>query len=260
MRQALRWRFRDHPDVETAWGSFAREASAAGATRVSLYSDGKYRVGEMHGQSGPPPELPLPSELEKVRVDGPWLHDVVVRASQPEGARDKLLPVVETERLRLRAIRHADAPSLHRALSDDETMRYWSRGPLESLEETRGYVSWNVEADESLCWAITELGRLEEALGWFIIRPRGPRVGEIGYILVPSGRGRGLAREASQALVEHPLGGRSFRRLIADIDPDNLPSIQLVERLGFQKEAHLRGEWETHLGIRDSLIYGRVWD
>ena len=43
---------------------------------------------------------------------------------------------------------------------------------------------------------------------------------------------------------------------MADTDPDNVGSIKLLEKLGFQKEGHLRSEWETHIGVRDSLIFG----
>ena len=50
------------------------------------------------------------------------------------------------------------------------------------------------------------------------------------------------------------------RRVFADIDPDNAPSIRLVERLGFTIEGRLRAEWETHIGVRDTLIYGLLRD
>lgn len=259
MRQALRWRFQPVLETRRAWPGFAETARTAGAAVKDALQEGDpYWVGELHGSV--PKEMPLPPDLEALCVDGPWLHDVVVRAGQPETERDKLLPVIESERLHLRALRHADAPSVHRALSDPDTMRYWSRGPLDTLEETRGYVAWNVEADESWCWAITEKTDPTVALGWFIIRIRGPGLGEIGYILVPSARGRGLAREAAAAIVAHPLGGGAFRRLNADVDPDNEPSLAVVEGLGFAREAHLRGEWETHIGIRDSIIFGRLRD
>ena len=51
-----------------------------------------------------------------------------------------------------------------------------------------------------------------------------------------------------------------LRRIFADTDPDNLGSIALLERLGFQYEGRLRGEWETHMGVRDSLIFGLLRD
>lgn len=45
-------------------------------------------------------------------------------------------------------------------------------------------------------------------------------------------------------------------RIFADVDPDNLASIRTFEQLGFRHEGVLRGNWETHIGVRDSVILG----
>ena len=52
------------------------------------------------------------------------------------------------------------------------------------------------------------------------------------------------------------------RRLYADTDPDNAASNRLLESLGFTLEGRLREQWTTHIGRRDSLIWGllhREW-
>ena len=36
--------------------------------------------------------------------------------------------------------------------------------------------------------------------------------------------------------------------------------IALLERLGFRREGLLRAEWETHIGVRDSVILGLLRD
>jgi hypothetical protein len=58
--------------------------------------------------------------------------------------------------------------------------------------------------------------------------------------------GRGLAREAVGLAIAHAFGGPGLRRIEADIDPRNLASCALVERLGFQREGLLRERW--HVG------------
>ena len=50
------------------------------------------------------------------------------------------------------------------------------------------------------------------------------------------------------------------RRVFADTDPENVSSLALLERLGFRREGLLRGEWATHLGVRDSVILGLLRD
>ena len=51
-----------------------------------------------------------------------------------------------------------------------------------------------------------------------------------------------------------------LHRVFADIDPDNAASIGVVVRLGFRLEGRLRQAWKTHIGLRDSLIYGFLRD
>lgn len=46
------------------------------------------------------------------------------------------------------------------------------------------------------------------------------------------------------------------RRVFADTDPDNAGSNQLLKRLGFTLEGRLRGDWETHIGVRDTNLWG----
>ena len=43
---------------------------------------------------------------------------------------------------------------------------------------------------------------------------------------------------------------------MADTDPENDASNALLKDLGFTLEGRLRGEWETHIGVRDSFIWG----
>jgi len=49
-----------------------------------------------------------------------------------------------------------------------------------------------------------------------------------------------------------------LHRIAADVDPDNSASLSLFLRAGFQREGLLRGNWKTHLGVRDSVILGKL--
>ena len=165
-------------------------------------------------------------------------------------------PTLTTPRLVLRGLRFDDATALHTALSDEDTMRYWSRGPLTTVDQVREYIRYNVEGEGVQCFAITNKGALEHALGWVVLIDRREGVAEIGFILQPDAQGRGVAGEAARRVLDHAFDTRSLRRVFADVDPENERSIKLLEWLGLRREGHLRGTWETHIGIRDSLIYG----
>ena len=79
-------------------------------------------------------------------------------------------------------------------------------------------------------------------------------------MIAPAARGRNLAVRALAIALVEAFDTLGARRITADIDPDNQASIRVFERLGFTLEARLRGEWEMHIGVRDSLIYGLLRD
>ena len=78
---------------------------------------------------------------------------------------------------------------------------------------------------------------------------------EIGYISCIDRQGEGVAREYTAALVDHLLD-TGTRKLIAEVDVENTPSIRLLERLGFTREALFREHETTHKGLCDVAIYG----
>ena len=209
-----------------------------------------------------------PSEAARERLGdappawGPGVAAAVVVETRPSFEAEKALPVLETARLRLRPLRVDDAEAMFEALGDPATMRYWSRGPFSDVEALRAYMAVNVEAASMRCWAVCapQTGRDEadRARGWVVLIEAKPGVHELGYILVPSARGRGWAREAVGRVVEHAFDELEARRLVADIDPDNVASIALVEAIGFRREGLLPAEWETHIGVRDTVLFGLV--
>jgi [ribosomal protein S5]-alanine N-acetyltransferase len=165
----------------------------------------------------------------------------------------------ETERLVLRPLRATDADALHSIYGDAEATRWSSRPPHANLEETRERIAESVADPDWRRWVITLKGD-DTAIGTLgAYEKRQGGVIEIGYALAPVRWGNGIAREAVRALVTL-LFAEGNRRVFADTDPENVASNHLLEQLGFVREALLRGEWETHLGVRDSYIWGMLAD
>jgi [ribosomal protein S5]-alanine N-acetyltransferase len=175
------------------------------------------------------------------------------------GIDDVTAPILKTGRLVLRQLRTDDAAELFKTLSDDLVMQYWSSGPHQNIDETKSYIAWNADADaEHKCWAITFDGK--KAMGWVILLPHRKDSFELGYILGRQYWRQGYLSEAAEAVIDYAFRELKARRVMADTDPDNEASIGLLTKLGFRKEGHLRAEWETHIGIRDSLIFGLLGD
>ncbi|WP_277316300.1 GNAT family protein [Sphingomonas sp. AOB5] len=166
-------------------------------------------------------------------------------------------PVLTSERLILRPRSVADAAALHAIFSDVELMHWWSSAAHERMEQTVEEISR--ERPGWRAWAITLKGD-DTAIGTVAVgEKRQGNVAEIGYILNRAHWGGGIAREAVSRVIDQ-IFDEGQRRVFADTDPDNVASRGLLERLGFKLEGYLRQEWETHIGVRDTTLYGLLRD
>ena len=77
---------------------------------------------------------------------------------------------------------------------------------------------------------------------------------EVGYWLLPEGRGRGIATRAVRTLADH-VHGNGVLRLEAVVRPENERSIRVLERLGFTREGRLRSLLRYAGGRADAFIY-----
>ena len=168
-------------------------------------------------------------------------------------------PVLQTARLTLRPLRVEDADALHPMYADVAANTYGSHPSTTTVEESRERVAKAVADTDWRAWAITLSGD-DIAIGTVACyEKRQGKVTEIGYILSRAYWGNGYVTEAVAALIDL-LFDEGQRRVFADTDPDNPASIAVLQRLGFTLEATLRAEWETHIGVRDSLIWGLLED
>jgi RimJ/RimL family protein N-acetyltransferase len=145
--------------------------------------------------------------------------------------------VLTTARLGLRPHQPGDEPFMLQLNSDPEVVRYTGDGPFAELSEAEAVV-----ASLARQYREERMGRflaIELAtgapIGWCGLKrlsPGGPV--DLGYRLLRSAWGRGLATEAARACVAYGFGELGLHRLIAKVAPDNLGSVRVVTKLGFQ--------------------------
>jgi RimJ/RimL family protein N-acetyltransferase len=162
------------------------------------------------------------------------------------------MTTLETERLTLRMFREPDTDAYAEMMADPEVMRFLGGKPMSRMEawrsmvmvighwHLRGYGFWAVEERES--------GELLGRVGCW--RPEGWPGIEVGWTLRRAYWGRGYATEAARASLAHAFTALDQPHVISLIDPANVNSIRVAERLGEKVE----GEWEI-LGTK-VLIYG----
>ncbi len=163
------------------------------------------------------------------------------------------MPTIETKRLIIRLAQPEDAEAIYSYRSDVVANRYQGWFPA-SVEEVRDYISNMPQtldvADTCFQFAIigVEENRLIGDMG-IIFTNHSNTQAEVGCTLHTDYQGKGYATEALKAMVDYLFVKLGKHRIIASVDPRNKASIQLIERLGFRKEAHfkesyyLRGEW-----------------
>jgi ribosomal-protein-alanine N-acetyltransferase len=180
---------------------------------------------------------------------------------------EQSLPVITTPRLSLRWIAEDDVDALYEIFSDPQVVRYWAFGPLANREAAAAMQREIAESnlkETSWKWgiALRENNRLIGTATLFNFSMSNGRA-EIGYAMGRSYWGKRYMNEALTALIVHAFEAVKLRRLEADVDPRNAPSIRTLERLGFQREGFLRERWHVEGEIQDAYFYGLLkheWD
>lgn len=172
-----------------------------------------------------------------------------------------------TVRLVLRKLNLADFEALFRYRTDPEVSRYQNWKPL-TIEDARQFVETiaSVEPDTPGSWfqlAITlrETGEVIGDCGLHFPAEE-TRQAEIGITLALAYQGKGYASEALAAVLDYLFISLGKHRVVASVDPGNLASVALLERLGMRKEAHFRESLWFKGAWADDVIYAileREW-
>ncbi|OQW45706.1 MAG: GCN5 family acetyltransferase [Proteobacteria bacterium SG_bin6] len=157
----------------------------------------------------------------------------------------------------MRRQRISDAEALFEAYADPELMRFWSSAPHRSVTESRDYLAGGPDDPDFRGWTMRRASD-GAVIGTLATMRERTGVQQIGYLLIRRFWGQGYAREGVARLLDRLFQEEGQRRIFADVDPDNVASNALLKDLGFTLEGRLRGEWETHIGVRDSFIWGML--
>lgn len=146
------------------------------------------------------------------------------------------LPVIETDRLVLRAPTLSDFPACA-AIACGDRARHIG-GPMDREE------AWSEFAKMSAGWLLhghggfTIEGRATgEVFGFVVLGLEpGDQEVELGFSLTQAGEGRGIAFEAASAVRDWAARSLGLTGLVSYIDPDNARSIALATRLGAERD------------------------
>ena len=97
-------------------------------------------------------------------------------------------------------------------------------------------------------------------LGMFVRMECEARQGEIGYVVGPAARGRGVATRTLRLLTDWGFSQLGFERIELWIDIANPASERVAERAGYAREGVLRSYWFKEDIRRDFGIWSRLRD
>ena len=167
-----------------------------------------------------------------------------------------------TERLKLRAPKRADSAALDEAIQEtlDELVLWlpWAR-PGHSLGDTRRYLRGARSARnrrQAFEFVIEDqgdgrlLGMVSlHRIDWM------RRSGGIGYWVRRSEWGRGIAPEATRAMLDVAFIECGLHRVEVLVAPENKPSQRVVDKVGFVREGVARGAEFVNGSHSDHIQY-----
>ena len=168
-------------------------------------------------------------------------------------------PLITTERLVLRQVSSFDVNEIFFLRSDEEVLRYIQRKPAKNIEEAIQFIQLLNTAlanNESINWAITIKNnpKLIGNICLWNIQPEHSRA-EVGYSLHTAWQGKGIMHEAITAVLRYGFNTMKLHSIEGQVDPENTPSIKLLEKNGFVREAYFKENFFFNGKFFDSAVY-----
>lgn len=152
---------------------------------------------------------------------------------------------IETERLLIREWRREDRPGLERMTGDATMMRFITAGEV-----------WDAQrVDGLMARQRASLDRTGTCMGPVLLRDSGEMIGvagaqpldrldgfDVGWWIWRDWWNRGLATEAARAVCRDAFERVGLPRVYACIDPDNLSSRRVAEKLGMRLGGRCRAD------------------
>ena len=169
-------------------------------------------------------------------------------------------PILESERLRFRRLTNEDAPEIIVLRGNPETMKFIPRplvvdtvGALAHIKMINDKIDENIDIN----WAVTEKGsdKCIGIMGFYRTQPEHFRT-ELGYMIVPEHNGKGYVTEAVKTLLNYAFNTLNFHSIEAVIDSRHTASERVLQKNGFEKEAHFKENFFYNNEFTDTVMYG----
>ncbi|KQQ56362.1 GNAT family acetyltransferase [Pseudomonas sp. Leaf127] len=152
-------------------------------------------------------------------------------------------PEFVLERIRLRKIRPQEVSTVYAGLSNPVVTAHYgvSYSSLEATDEQMRWFERILTEKTGIWWAIADL-ESDAMLGACGLNDKchEHRRIKLGYWLLPEYWRQGYLSKALPVILRHAFRHMGVHRIHADVEPENVASWALLEKVGFQREGTLR--------------------
>ena len=168
-------------------------------------------------------------------------------------------PDLYTKHLALRQLRPTDDKEIMVLRSDEKILEFLIIPRCNDLLESRQFIEKinnAIKNNESIYWGITEKND-ESLIGticlWNISNENFRA--EVGYALHPDFHGKGFMSEAMDVVVDYGFNKMKLHSIEAHVHPDNLASINLLQKKVFKEEGHFTENVFFNGKFLDTVVY-----
>ena len=159
---------------------------------------------------------------------------------------------IETERLIIRNFTLEDEADLCEYMLQRVNAKFEAY-PDFTASKSKAEIEFRSKSDEFFA---IELKSEHKVIGNIYMGKRDFNSRELGYVLNEKYQRQGYGSEAAKAIMQYYFK-EGMHRIFAETCPDNIASWKTMEKIGMQREAHLRKNVSFHQDAEGNPIY---WD
>ena len=150
------------------------------------------------------------------------------------------MTILQTDRLVIRQLTDDDAPFILTLLNEPSFLRYIGDKEVRNLEDAKQYIRTGPVASyeqHSFGLCLVQLKDSHTPIGICGLLQRDELPDhDIGFAFLPDFWNKGFAFEAATAVLQDARERLKLTRILAIVNPDNEPSIKLLQKLGMSFE------------------------
>ena len=148
--------------------------------------------------------------------------------------------LITTDRLLINRITIDDAGFILELMNDKDWIKNIGDKGVRTIEDAQAYIQnrfLKTYIESNYGFYTMNLKNTLQIIGIVgLVDRKGIDHIDIGYGILPEFRGKGYAFEAAKAIYDYGYQELNLEKIVAIVNPDNLPSIKLLSKLGLEFE------------------------